>query len=256
MPTTTPPKPKTPDITGGSAKVLSTRRGTIMVATIAGLAALALLLVFLANYRDSVGSTKTVSVLVAGQQIDEGTSGDVIAEHQLFDTADVQESEEVDGAFTDVGDLTGQVATTTIYPGEQLGSGDFDGDADPIAGKLAGTQRAIAIPVDAAHGNIGQIEEGSRVDVLGGLSAEISGGTASATIAILARDSLVLKVIEDDSGVSNDSGGGNQVVVRVTDLQAARIARASDDGDVWLTIRPPTLGKDSPSESILATPGG
>jgi Flp pilus assembly protein CpaB len=247
------PKPK-PSEPGGNRRVLSTRRGTIMVASIAALAALALLLVFLANYRDSVDSSETLTVLVADRQIDEGTSGDVIAEHQLFDTSEITENEEVDGAFEDVSDLKGQVATTTIYPGEQLGSDAFSDDADPVAGRLEGTDRALAIPVDESHGNIDQIEDGSRVDVLGGVSAQISGGTATAAISFLARDALVLKVIESDSGASSDSGGGNTVVIRVSDLQAARIARASDDGDVWLAIRPPTLAKESPAETGIATP--
>ena len=34
-------------------------------------------------------------------------------------------------------------------------------------------------------------------------------------------------------------------MVRVTDVEASRIAFASDTGDIWLTVRPPTLAKNS-----------
>ncbi|HYY89919.1 MAG TPA: Flp pilus assembly protein CpaB [Chloroflexota bacterium] len=236
----------------GSRKILSTRRGTIGVAAVAALAALAVMLVFMNNYRHSVPGATTVKALVAGRLIEKGTPGDVVAGSNLFDVQSVREDQLVDGAFTDPGALRGQVATTDIYKGQQLSSDDFADGADPITSRLEGTDRAISVPVDAAHGNIGNIHDGSRVDVLGGLNAEVSSGTARPVLDVLARDVLVLAA--PDKPASNTAGSTSatkqQVELRVSDAEASRIALASDQGDVWLTVRPPTLAKNTPNKPV------
>jgi len=228
----------------GSRKLLSTRRGTIIVAALAGVAAIGVLLVFMSNYRDSVSSGADIRVLVAGTTIDRGTSGDVIADAQLFRPVQISDNDAVDGAVTDPSQIAGKVATEAIPEGQQLTSASFAPGADPIAGKLAGTQRAMTLPVGTAEGNIGQLEVGSRVDILAGFDAQISNGTAQAVTNVLARDVLVLRVPEEQSsGVG--STDDKRVTVRVTDSQASRIASAADAGHLWLTIRPPTLAQDS-----------
>jgi Flp pilus assembly protein CpaB len=229
------------------SKLLGTRRGAIVVATVAGLAALAILLLFMANYRSSVRSGgEPVHVLVASRQLDSGTSGDAIAEAGLFHTTELRRDEAAAGALTRVDALRGKHATTTIYSGQQLTAGDFAAGADPIAGRLTGTERALSVPVDTARGNIGQVKNGSVVDVLGGSSAEVAGGRAVPVLDILARDVLVLSAPPKESGSGIGSGSKEQdVVLRLTDLEAARVAFAADNGKVWLAIRPPTLATES-----------
>jgi Flp pilus assembly protein CpaB len=248
MPTTTPeltPKKKTPPAVGSKRLVLSTRSGTFALAAVAALAALGVLLVFMSNYRDSVRSgADEVTVLVANRAVDKGTSGDVIAEAGLFSSTKVSEVDASEGAFADPSALRGQVATEAIYKGEQLTAASFGQGADPIAGRLEGIQRALAIPVAEAEGNVGQLDAGSRIDVLGGFNAEQSGGRTRPIMDVLARNVLVLKVPDapDSSATDEDK---RQVVVRVTDVEASRIAFAADTGQIWLTIRPPTLAKNS-----------
>jgi Flp pilus assembly protein CpaB len=238
--------------TFGSGRILSSRRGTIAVAAVAALAALAVMLVFMNNYRQSVPGGGTVKALVAGRLIEKGTPGDVVAESNLFGVRSVPEDQAADGALTDPGALRGQVATTDIYQGQQLTSEDFADGADPITSRLEGTDRAIAVPVDAAHGNIGNIHAGSRVDVLGGLNAEVSGGTARPVLDVLARDVLVLAAPDKPASTSlgSSSARKQQVELRVSDAEASRVALASDQGDVWLTVRPPTLGKNTPNKPV------
>jgi Flp pilus assembly protein CpaB len=207
-------------------------------------AALGVLLVFMSNYRDSVRSgADEVTVLVATRGIDQGTSGDVIAEAGLFSSTKVSEVDASEDAFADPSALRGQVATKTIYEGEQLTAASFGAGADPIAGRLEGIQRALSIPVAEAEGNVGQLDAGSRIDVLGGFNAEQTGGRTRPIMDVLARDVLVLKAPDaPDSSTNNDE---HQVVVRVTDVEASRIAFAADTGQIWLTVRPPTLAKNS-----------
>lgn len=229
----------------GSKKLLSTRRGTVALAALSAMAALGVLLVFMSNYRDSVvGGTAEIRVLVADRLVDKGTSGDVIAEAKLFSPISITEDEAAAGALTDPSELRGLVATEEIYKGQQLTAADFSTGADPITGKLEGTQRAIALPLDEAHGNLEQIKTGSRVDILGGLSAQAAGGRLEPILSVLARDVLVLRVVE---GENNEN---SSVVLRVKDSQASKIAFASDAGKLWLTVRPPTLAKDSGADHL------
>jgi Flp pilus assembly protein CpaB len=247
MPTRTPEltsKKTTPPAAGPKRLVLSTRPGTFALAAVAALAALGVLLVFMSNYRDSVRSgADQVRVLVANRAIDKGTSGDVIAEAKLFNATSVSEVDASEDAFADPAALRGQVANEAIYEGEQLTAGSFSSGADPIAGRLEGVQRALSIPVAEAEGNIGQLDAGSRIDVLGGFNAEQSGGRTRPIMDVLARNVLVLKV--PDSTSSSASDDEHQVVVRVTDVEASRIAFAADTGHIWLTVRPPTLAQNS-----------
>jgi Flp pilus assembly protein CpaB len=247
MPTSTPElttKKKTPPAAGSKRLVLSTRPGTFALAAVAAVAALGVLLVFMSNYRDSVRSgADQVRVLVANRTIDKGTSGDVIAEANLFDTTTVSEVDASEGALADPAALRGQIANEAIYKGQQLTAASFSPGADPIAGRLEGVQRALSIPVSEAEGNVGQLDAGSRIDVLGGFNAEQSGGRTRPVMDVLARNVLVLKVPEPTSSSANNND--RQVVVRVTDVEASRIAFAADTGQIWLTIRPPTLAKNS-----------
>ena len=241
--------------TFGSKNFLSTRRGTITLAMLAALTALGVLLMFMSNYRSSVQSgAADIRVLVADRFIDKGTSGDAIAEAELFKPVTITDDEAIEGAVTDPSQIAGQVLAEPVYEGQQLSAVGFTAGADPIAGKLEGTQRAVSVPVDAARGNIGQVETGSRVDVLGSRDVTLEGGRAVPSVDILARDVLVLKVIEE---TENSSGEEEQaVVLRLTDRDASRVAFGADAGDIWLTVRPPTLGEDSPVRSVRSADSG
>jgi Flp pilus assembly protein CpaB len=228
-------------------KLLGTRRGAIAVAVAAGLAALAVLLLFMANYRNSVKSgEETIHVLVAARQLDRGTPGDAIAEAGLFKTTEVRREEADEGALTSVKALRGKHTTTSIDRNEQLTAADFAPGSDAVTGHLAGIERALSVPVSTAHGNIGQVRDGSRVDVLGGYSAEVSSaGRAQPALSILAHDVLVLSAPHKSSGGIGSSSKEQPVVLRLTDAEAARVGYAAEHGNVWLAIRPPTLAKEA-----------
>jgi Flp pilus assembly protein CpaB len=235
----------------GSRKLLSTRRGTITVAALAGVAAVGVLLVFMSNYRNSVQSGAVdTRVLVAGTTIDKGTSGDVVADAELFRPVTIAEDKAVEGAVTDPSQIVGKVATEPIYEGQQITEASFASGADPIAGKLEGTQRALTVPVGEAEGNVGQVEVGSRVDILGGFDAQVSNGAARPVLDVLARDVLVLRVPEEGAGGTVGGAEATSVTVRVSDGEASRIAFAANTGELWLTIRPPTLAKDSNTKPV------
>lgn len=230
-------------------KLLSTRGGTAAVAGAAALMAFLVFLLFMNQYRSSVDdSSEPVGVLIAKSLIPKGMSGDLVGTQELFQPTTAPKSEIKDGALTDPATLKGRVAVDDIYPGQQLTTGDFStSTTDAIATKITGEERALSVPLDEAHGLIGHVRAGDRVDVYAGFNlirvdrngAPIqSGGQARPAMRLLAENILVLHVPEDAGG---GLGGGSQVanpVLQLTSAQAAELAFASDNGKVWFALRP------------------
>src|SRR5262245_42704808 len=107
-------------------KLISTRKGTIVLSLIAALVAGGLILVYVKRYRDSVKAQGApVTVLVARQAIPKGTAGNVIAAQDLYSATTLRQSQVLNGAFSDASSLRDKVAAQDIYPGAQLTASDF-----------------------------------------------------------------------------------------------------------------------------------
>ena len=89
---------------------------------------------------------------------------------------------------------------------------------------------------------IGQIEAGNRVDVYAGFNVipldragqPINGGQARPMLRLIMSDVPVVAVGEKASTGS----GSTNVSLKVDDEKAAQLAFASDNGKVWLALRP------------------
>jgi Flp pilus assembly protein CpaB len=213
-------------------RIFSTRGGTLAVGVAAaGLAAL-LLLVYLNRYRQNLNQQNApIAVLVAKRLIPKGTAGDVIGTKALFQATSVPKAQLKDGALTDPAALRGQVALADIYPGQQLTIAYFGPAASGgTAYALTAFQRAVEVPIDATHGLIGQVRPGDHVDVLVGVNGGVSTRSVSAgpIIRTLLQDVVVL------------NAGPAALTLRVNDRQAGRLAWASDNGKLWVTLRAPT----------------
>jgi Flp pilus assembly protein CpaB len=227
---------------------LSTRQGTFVLAAVVTVAAAAFLLIFLSQYRARVTDSSEVNVMVASSLIEKGSSGDVIVEKSLFQMDKVQKSDLKANAVTDPAKLRGQVASEDVFPGEQITASQFKSGTNSFAEKITGVERGISIPLDSAHGMIGDIKTGDRVDVLGGFNAT-SGFRGRPSLRMILRDALVLKAPEKASS-SVALNKTQNVVVRAPDSKAAEIAFAVDNGKVWLTLRPKAGAENSPQELI------
>jgi Flp pilus assembly protein CpaB len=242
----TRPKSPTAPRSGGGGGPLSTRGGTLLVAALLSLLAGMALLVFLRQYRDDVTSSERARVLVAGSLIPKGTTGEVLLEKKLYRVARIREDDLRDGAVTDPGDLKGLAATEDVFPGHQLRVSDFEAADGTIGSRLAEYQRAITVPLDRAHGMVGKIEAGDRVDVV----TTTDSGAGSMTIATVAvKGALVLAVPEGDG--SGSAGRQEQVTLRVPDRAAAAVAASVDGGRVWLMLRPPVGARSSTPDAVL-----
>ena len=230
----------------GLRRFLGTRRGSFTVAALAAALAAVALAAYLNNYKKDVrAGTLPTQVLIADRLIPKGTSGDVVATDRLFRPTTISEDAVEGQALTDASALTGKVATRDIFPGQQITSADFSGTADPLRGRLNGTQRALAIPVDAAHGLLGSVRTGDKVDVFGSFTGGSGGRGVLRTIA---QGVLVLNAPTAEAGNKQQS-----VILRLTESQSARLAYSADNGKIWIALRPPTGGESS--KPITVTQG-
>jgi Flp pilus assembly protein CpaB len=222
-------------------RVISTRAGTVAVAAGAALLAGISIAVYLNRYRHSVSSQGApVTVLVAKRTIAKGTSGDVVAAQSMFTTATLRESQLREGAFSDPAAIRDRVAVRDVYKGQQLTAADFVAGATSLPSTLTGTQRVVTIPLDVAHGLIGHVQAGDRVDVFAGFNitpvGTVTDSNAFPVIRRLMENILVVDVSGQAKGIAQQ--GNTNVSLRVNDAQAAKLVFASDNGKLWLALRP------------------
>jgi Flp pilus assembly protein CpaB len=224
-------------------RVLSTRGGTIAVSILAAVLAAVILVTYLHRYRSSVrASGVPVSVLVANGLIEKGTSGQVIANEELYKLSSVPKGEVLDGAITDPDALKGQVAIADVFPGEQLTAAKFSADqAGSFSNQITADQRVVTIPFDAAHGLIGRVQAGDHIDVYAGFNVHpigqdgrpVPGGSERAVLKLITTDVDVLAV--PDSGSST---GKARLTIRAADQDVAKMAFTADNGVLWAILRP------------------
>ena len=222
-------------------KVASSRGGMAAAALFVALLAGAVLVAFMSNYRHSVKSTSgSKTVLVAKQLIEKGSSGDVIASKGLFETTKASGSERKSDAITDPSSLRGKQASTDIYPGEQLVSSDFAKATDSLLTKVSGNERAISLPLDNAHGMIGDVKEGDHVDVLAGFNVQPDGvARPRPVLRAIMQNALVLKAPDKPkTGALSGPTSTQSVVLRAPDEEAWNFAFSSEFGKVWIVLRP------------------
>jgi Flp pilus assembly protein CpaB len=235
--------------------VLSTRGGAMAVAAVAAVLAGVLLFAFVQRYRSNQNAASaSTTVFVARSLIPQGSSASAISSQQLLQRTALRGSQVQAGAITDPSVLRGEVAVTNIYPGQQITAADFT-PSTTIASELSGEQRAIAVPVDSFHGLIGFVHTGEYIDVL----ASFPGGTTSGRLGVvtkLLQDVLVLSAPSASSGGGLPGGNSNSnIVLRVSEKDAASVAYAADNGKMWVLLRPPLGATQSPSTGATGTGG-
>jgi pilus assembly protein CpaB len=228
-------------------KILSTRQGTLGFAAAAAALAIVVLLVFMQSYKRSLDQrADPVTVLVAKDELPKGSSGDVIAAKGMFQATGFKREQVKEGAITDPSSLRGLVTTQTIVPGQQFTEADFAKPTDPVMSKLSDNQRAVTVPLDSAHGMIGQISAGDHVDVFAGFQVQPDGASRPRPVLrVLFQNVEVLEAPDVDPKAKGSLAQQNQtqnVVLRVTDSEAVELAFASDNGKVWVALRPQAGG--------------
>jgi len=233
-----PPKPPRPE--GG---LLATKNGSILAAVLTAALAAIIIVVFLIQYRDGVNKDGVPTpVVVARHLIERGASADVAGTQGMFRVTEVPRDQLKKGAVTDPATLQGQVAVGEIVPGQQITAPDFKPAGNGIVTKLSATQRAITVPIDGPHGLQGNLVAGDHVDVLAGFVLDSGAGAQRSVMRYLLQDVLVLAVPAATTGGGVGSTGGatatTGVTLRVDGKVAPKLAFASDNGKLWLVLRP------------------
>jgi Flp pilus assembly protein CpaB len=225
-----------------SSKLLTTRRGTIILGVGAAVLAAIVLLVYLNQYRNSVDSgAQPVSVLVAKSLIQKGTPGNVVGSTKLFQVSSIPQKQVKGGAFVDPKTLTGKVAVADIYPGQQLTATDFTvGNTTALTQNLARDQRAVVIPLDSSAMVGAQIVAGDRVDVWVAFSAQGANGVSRPIVREVLQDMYVM-----------GTTGGN-VTIRATPKQSGQLIFASQNAKIWLVLRP-AVGSTTTKPPVISS---
>jgi Flp pilus assembly protein CpaB len=225
-----------------ATKLVSTRKGTLLAALLIALVAGASILLYLNSYRDSLKAQGAlVTVLVAKETIPKGTAGSVVAAKDLYTVTTIRESQLLEGAMSDPATLRDRMATREIFEGAQLTATDFGAVGDSLAAQLTDRERVVSVPFDSAHGLIDGIEPGNRVDVYAGFNVvpvgldgkPADGGQGRPMMRLILSDVPVLAIGEKTRGSATTN-----VSLGVDDLHAAQLAFASDNGTLWLALRP------------------
>jgi Flp pilus assembly protein CpaB len=226
-----------------SSKLLTTRRGTIILGIGAAVLAAIVLLVYLNQYRNSVdGGAQPMSVLVAKSLIQKGTPGDVVGTSSLFQVSSIPRSQVKTGAFVDPKTLAGKVAVADVYPGQQLTATDFVvGNANALTQRLARDQRAVVVPLDSPGEVGGQIGPGDHVDVWVAISAQGANGVSRPIVREVLQNMYVM------------GAAGANVTFRATPRQAGQLIFASQNTRIWLVLRPAVGSTNSKPPSISAS---
>jgi Flp pilus assembly protein CpaB len=229
---------------------MATRKGTVLVAAACAVVAAGILIFAFSQYRKSIDNgNRPETVFVASSLIQKGTSGNAIASQQLFKPATVVAKQVSAGAIADATMLTGKVAATNIYPGQQLTVSDFV-PAVGIASTLAPDERAVSVPIEAAPGLVGNLAAGDHVDMYVGFAGNLAG-RATALLRLLTPNVLVLQAPAGGGGGfgANGAQGGN-ITLAVNTTLAPEVMFASDNGKLWLSLRPGNASNPNPQEVV------
>ena len=232
-------------------RLIATRRGAVLVAALAAILAGILIVAYVHKYRSSVNSEGSpVTVLIAKQAIAKGTAGTVIATTGLYSATTIRQSQLLNGAFSDASSLRDKVATRDIYQGSQLTAADFAPAATDVAASLTKHQRIVTIPFDSVHGTLANLQAGDHVDVYAIFNLVPVNADGVATAGGGAR--TVLRMIMSNVDIASISKGGANLNFKVTDVQATKLAFASDNGKLWLALRPSADAKTAPPSVVTA----
>jgi pilus assembly protein CpaB len=198
----------------------------------------------------ALDGVRTVQVLVADELIPEGTPASEITE--LVRTELVPAKTALDGRVTDLADLSGEVASVDLLPGEQLLSARC---AAPDSLQAAGTVEVpaglqeVSVQLEPQRAVGGRLAAGDHVAIF--VSLVFQDGT-STTHAVL-HDVLVTQVqgapapvdpaAEGDDTATASAGtplpsSSLMVTLAVTARQAEPVIFGVEHGTLWLSLEP------------------
>ncbi len=236
------------------------RRAVAIVAAVLLAVLGAVVLISYVNNADqrAMADMEPVTVLVATGPIAEGTPTEALGE--LVAAENIPAAAVGPGAVTDLAELDGLVAVTTLQPGEQILAGRF---ADPASILRPGEIPAppdlhqVSIPLAAPRVLGGTLTPGATVGVF------ISKGNPQNETHLVLHKILVLRVqggITPPSDAESDADpaaaampdGGMIVTLAVNARDAETIVFGAEHGTIWLSVEGPEVPQEG---TRIVTPG-
>ncbi|MFM2588993.1 Flp pilus assembly protein CpaB [Vibrio sp. TBV020] len=172
-------------------------------------------------------------VIVAAQEI---LAGSVI-EEQYIESKLLEKDWRGESQFTQAEELIGQVAATTIYPGEIIHPNrlSVSGEGSTLASLIPENKRAVTIRVNDVIGVAGFLLPGNKVDILN----TIKYGQNSASTVTVLKEIKVLAVDQTARTKENKPVIVRAVTLEVSPREAEKLLSAQSRGDIQLTLRNP-----------------
>jgi pilus assembly protein CpaB len=217
------------------------RLALLLTAVVIAAAGTALVFLYVKNADDrALADQKPVKVWVATNTIPAGTSIRQAQSQGDLDQKTVTESSTVDNALSSLARYQDLVTQTTIISGQQL-SLNMLGDQPLASAALPVEEGDIAASFDFTNSGrvAGFVEPGSRVVVFGTLQG--SGGEQ--VTGVLLGDAKVLAVgpvsgLEGSESANSEKDLPRTVLtLSVSDVDAARLILASENGSLYLGLR-------------------
>jgi len=148
------------------------------------------------------------------------------------------------GAYTEIADVEGKVATTAIGRGEVLIAERFAEHTrgSTLAALVSENMRAISVRVNDVVGVAGFLLPGNTVDVL----AARKDRNQRATIETILTNIKVLAVDQTAATDANEPVIVRAVTLEMTPKQAEKLVKARTEGSIQLTLRNPDTEEAAP----------
>lgn len=185
-----------------------------------------------------------VDVVVATRQIAPGESIESAEAAGKIGTASVARDDVLDGAGVTTGDLDGEVALVTIYPGEQLIAAKFGSSADAAATlPIPPGKMAVSVNLTDAARVSGFLEPGSEVSVFLNGADPQSGQPFSrlllprvTVLGVGSTAPVATTTTDDDGAATTEELPRTLLTIAVGQENAQKVLYASSNGELAFAL--------------------
>ncbi len=228
-------------------------RRTILLIIALVVAALGTALVFL--YVQSADSRaldgqEQVQVLFATQQIPVGQNAETASANGSLELRTVAKNSAAEGALSDIDPIAGQVALTTIFPGQQIVTAAFGDIAGVSAIPIPDDKMALSLQLGDPERVAGFLSAGSEVAIFATLPSpdkadQADDATAENTQLLIERVQVITvgNVQPVQTTTTEEDGSQNVeeipraiVTLAVSQKQAQQLIYASQKGQLYFTL--------------------
>jgi pilus assembly protein CpaB len=221
--------------------LMNRRRVLLIVATFVTVLGVALVALYVRGADSRAASHyRTVSVLVATAPIQQGETIDAAAKSGKLTQAQIVRADVLPNAQTSIQDLTGKVALSEIYPGEQIISNRFGAAADAQPSPLQIPDGDIAVSVNLTDPDrvAGFVEPGSQVAVFySGIDKTGAGFTrlilgATTVLGVGSTTPTTTTTTTTDGAQTTEQLPRTLLTIAVTQKEAQKVIYGSKNGEL------------------------